>query len=368
MRLKKAITSDNDEKKSYSYSAEDLSVLDCYIINPLAEKIVKKFPWWLPANIITIISNGLVFLASVIAITVKTTSWPIWVLIPVCYIIYLIGDSADGLQARRTKTGSPLGEFCDHFLDTFVTGQMLFIICLSYRVRNPLFVGIMLFLSYFAQISAFWEKYVTHRLHLGRFSATETILSLSTFGTIGFIPAVNKFFVRPAGDFIPFLKGYKIRLVELVLSIALFCSVIASLSALIRAKKITLNFTLYIIIGSILTAAASFVESDSFFHAFLTLTFYHVSYSAALLSAIIMKEKDPTPDFVLALGMCVALIFELHHPAFYTVGFLYIVAYVAIRVGMFVRKNCQYWYWVNPELPENVKKAVGQNEGEGPAD
>ena len=76
MKLKATVTSDSDSNKKYSYSSEDLSILDCYVINPLAEKVVKKFPWWLPANIITIVSSALVFLASVIAITVKSTNWP----------------------------------------------------------------------------------------------------------------------------------------------------------------------------------------------------------------------------------------------------------------------------------------------------
>ncbi len=376
MKLKATVTSDSDSNKKYSYSSEDLSILDCYVINPLAEKVVKKFPWWLPANIITIVSSALVFLASVIAITVKSTNWPIWILIPVCYIVYLVGDAADGLQARRTKTGSPLGEFCDHFLDTFVTGQMLFIICISFRIRNPIFIGVMLYLSYFAQISAFWEKYVTHRLRLGRFSATETILSLSTFGTIGFIKPVNAFLSQQVGKFIPALGVYNVRLVDVFLCVALFCSLIVSITTLIRTKKVSLNFALYMIVGAVLTATAAFVEKDSFFHVFLTLTFYHVNYSAALLSSIIMKEKDPAPDILLTVAMCVALIFELHHPVLLTAFFLYIVIFVAIRAALFIRKNSQYWYWVNPELPENAvkpeekaeEKSVGQDAGEKTVD
>lgn len=356
MKLKATITNDNNSNKKYSYSAENLSILDCYVLNPLSEKLVQKLPFWLPANIITIFSNSLVLLASVIALTARKTSWPIWILIPVLIIIYLIGDATDGLQARRTKTGSPLGEFCDHFLDTFVTGQLIFCLCISYQIRNPVYIGIMLLLSYLAQITAFWEKYVTHRLHLSRFSSSETILSLSLFSTVGFIPAVNSFLKQPAGNILPFLAGYKIELLGILLSLALFFSMVSSALALIRAKKVSLNFLLYVFVGAILTAAAAFVEKDSFFLVFLTLTFYHVNYSAALLSAIIMKEKDPMPDFVLTIAMSAALIFDIHHPVLYLVFFLYIVVFVAIRVGLFIRKNSQYWYWVNPELPQETEK------------
>ena len=89
-----------------------------------------------------------------------------------------------------------------------------------------------------------------------------------------------------------------------------------------------------------------------------------------------MKEKDPAPDILLTVAMCVALIFELHHPVLLTAFFLYIVIFVAIRVALFIRKNSQYWYWVNPELPENAvkpeekaeEKSVGQDAGEKTVD
>lgn len=362
MNSDKTVTTDyGDSKKNYSYSAEDQSILDCYVIIPLARKLMSKIPLWLPANIITITSNGLAFLATVIAVTARRTPFPLWILIPFLFFFYIIGDTADGLQARRTKTGSPLGEFCDHFLDTFITAEMLLCVFSAYRIRNLTAVGIYLYLAYLTQMSAFWEKYVTKKLHLGKFGSTESVLVLTTFAAIGYIPPVNEFFTKPLGIVIPFLNGYRINLADIVLVVASLVTFTASVMTLIRTKKMSFNFILYIILGLILTITAGFLEKGSFPIAFLTLTFYHVDYSAALLSAIIMKEKDPSPDFLLTIAMCLALFFNIHHPVLYAVFFLYIVVFVTARTALFVHKNNKYWYWINPELPKEETSPENEN-------
>lgn len=364
MDVKPIITNDYDPKKKYSYSAEDLSLIDCYVIIPFAKKLVNKLPMWLPANVITIISNSFVLLAAVISATSKRTPWPLWILIPFCFFAYLVGDTADGLQARRTKTGSPLGEFCDHFLDTFVTGELLFCVFSAYGIRNLILVGLFLYISYATQMAAFWEKYITHKLHLGKFSSTETVVVLVLFATIGFIPAVNGFFRQPLGNLLPLFEGVKLSLSEATLIIASLCALGATITTLIRTKKISLNFVLYLILSFILTISATFVEKDSFFIVFLTLSFYHIDYSAALLSAIIMKEKDPRPDFILTTAMCLALLFDVHHPVLYTLFIIYIAIFVVARTSIFVHKNAKYWYWINPELAETTDSKSTENESE----
>ena len=299
-------------------------------------------------------------------ISARKTNWPIWIFIPICYIIYLIGDVADGIQARRTKTGSPLGEFCDHFLDSFVTAETILCIFIAYGERNLSLVAFMLYIAYLTQISAFWEKYVTHKLHLSRFGGSEAIVILSIFIMIGFIKPVNAFFTQPAGNILPFLKNFKINVTEVVLLLFSIGCIITIIMTFIRTKKISFNFFVYIILSAILSVTAIFVEKDSSFPivflkgsfpvVFLTLTFYHVSYSAALLSSITMKEKDPLPDLILTAAMCVTLIFDIHHPVLYAVYFLYIVVFVSTKVALFIKRNNKYWYWVNPKLPEEEKK------------
>ncbi|MBA4056856.1 MAG: CDP-alcohol phosphatidyltransferase, partial [Marivirga sp.] len=105
--------------RPYQYRCNDYSLLTPpfkqWIITPL----INIIPWGIPANIITLISNAFVYLGLFAALNPETMGGFTPIFIGICLIIYLIGDHLDGMQAKRTKTGSALGEFCDHYLDAF---------------------------------------------------------------------------------------------------------------------------------------------------------------------------------------------------------------------------------------------------------
>lgn len=336
----------------YAYSAQDGSIGDLYITVPLATKLVSKLPWWVPANIITIISNSNVLLATVIAFTAHRVSWPIWIFIPILYFIYVIGDAMDGLQARRTKTGSPLGEFTDHFLDTFVTGLLEVTIFFVYRFDKVYLISITLMLGYFMQITAFWERYKLGHLSFGKFSSTDALICLPLFIAAGFIKPVNAFFTQPVANFIPVLAQFNLSLIESITIIAGICSIFISASTLIRTKEVSWRFFLYMAESLILSLVAATLEQEDIVIIVITLILFHVNFSAAMLSAIVMKEKDPVPDIILTIAMTLTLIFNVHNPVLYTVYFMYLVISVTIRVARFFKKNEQYWVWRNPELKE----------------
>lgn len=355
MKIESTQTEYKDSKSNYSYSADNTSIMDALVINPLARRLVSRLPFWVPANIITFISNGMVLLATVIAVSAKKTPWPIWIFIPFLFQFYLIGDAADGLQARKTKTGSPLGEFCDHFLDSFVTGEMMLCLIAPYKIKSVILISLVLYFAYIVQLSAFWEKFKTHKLHLGKFSSTETVTVVSLLATLSFIKPINQFFSQPAVNLLPFLSGINISLIEVLLVLMGIGSIGPTVAALVRGKGFTWRFGLYLVSGLILTIATGFLEKDALLISLLTLSFYHINYSAQLLTAIVMKEKDPVPDIFLMIVMCVTLLLDVHNPVLYTIYFLYIIFTALIRAGRFFKVNNKYWYWINPELPEEDK-------------
>lgn len=342
----------------YSYQSIDGSLGDLYIANPLAKRLLKILPWWIPANIITIISNSCVLLSTVIALTASRVNWPVWIFIPILIFIYLVGDAADGMQARRTKTGSPLGEFTDHFLDTFVTGLVLLSLFHVYRISNPYFVSVSLFLGYMLQMTAFWERYKTGHISFGKVSATDALLFLSLFIAAGFIKSVNCFFTQPVSNLIPSLSWLKLSVVESGIAVCAFGSIFVSITTVMRSEGCTWRFLLYVLESLILSIVAATLEREDMFIVMLTLIFFHANYSASLLSAIVMKEKDPIPDIFLTIAMSITLALNVHTPILYTAYFSYVVISVAIRVSRFFQKNGEYWVWRNPELPpeEEIKK------------
>lgn len=349
---KEAQNTQYEGKGKYSYQSIDGSFGDLYIANPLAKKLLNVLPMWIPANIITIISNSLVLIATVIALTAHMVNWPVWIFIPILYFIYLVGDAADGMQARRTKTGSPLGEFTDHFLDTFVTGLILLSTFFVYRVGQPYFVSLCLLLGYMLQMTAFWERYKTGHISFGKFSSTDAVLFLSFFIAAGFIKPVNDFFTQPVSNLIASLTWLNMTVIEACIAICCIGSIFVSIKTVVHAGGCSWRFLLYVAESIILSIVAATLEQEDLFIVMLTLIFFHANYSASLLSAIVMKEKDPFPDILLTIAMCVTLALNIHTPILYTTYFSYIVISVTIRVSRFFKKNEEYWVWRNPELPE----------------
>lgn len=75
-------------------------------------------------NLLTFLGNSFSFLVGFALLLgdlpiVGQTHRAVFLLPPVGLFLYMALDNAEGLQARRTGTSSPLGEFCDHWLDAF---------------------------------------------------------------------------------------------------------------------------------------------------------------------------------------------------------------------------------------------------------
>ncbi len=105
--------------KQYVYRVRDYSILTPafkqFILFPLA----ARFPRWIPANIITIISNLCIY--ATLGVSALLEPFPLlrFITLALLVFIYLTGDHLDGLQAKRTGTSSPLGEFVDHYMDAY---------------------------------------------------------------------------------------------------------------------------------------------------------------------------------------------------------------------------------------------------------
>ena len=121
----------------YKYNCIDKSILLPFFKKYYVEYFFKFVPRCLTANIITIISTGFIFAtlpivyySNVISLEVQT------ILLVFCINAYTVGDHLDGMQAKRTNTSTPLGEFLDHYLDVF-NGAILFYVITIYLAPIP---------------------------------------------------------------------------------------------------------------------------------------------------------------------------------------------------------------------------------------
>ena len=112
--------------KSYKYVAPNLSCTERWWLNDFWTWVAYNvWPSWLAPNMITLSGFGFMLVCFLTMLTYSpeldgsTPDW--WLLLaPFCVFTYQTCDGSDGKQARRTKSGSPLGEMFDHGVDALV--------------------------------------------------------------------------------------------------------------------------------------------------------------------------------------------------------------------------------------------------------
>lgn len=118
---------DPDRPKTYSYKGDNRSLADRYILKYWWPIALKAVPAKAPANLVSMIGNLGSYLAFLIASGLllgpasafgRDKPW-IFGIVAFCLFFYQTLDALDGIQARRTGASGPLGEFVDHWFDSF---------------------------------------------------------------------------------------------------------------------------------------------------------------------------------------------------------------------------------------------------------
>lgn len=168
---------------NYNYSCTDKSLIGKFIMNPIFEFFLNFVPKNLAPNFITLI--GLIFILFSfflhIFFDIKCLGLcPRWVYFihAISLFLYMVCDAIDGKQARRTNSGSPLGQLIDHVVDSFVAtfSAIMIASALKLGISHELLLFILnfKFCVYFAS----FEEYFTDKFVLGIINGpTEGILS-----------------------------------------------------------------------------------------------------------------------------------------------------------------------------------------------
>jgi phosphatidylglycerophosphate synthase len=104
-----------------------MSLFERMCLNRLWDRCAASYPLWLAPNLITLagfmcLMIGMVWLAgSSPALDGSCAAWSLRI-VATGLFAYQTLDGSDGKQARRTKSGSPVGEIFDHGVDSICTG------------------------------------------------------------------------------------------------------------------------------------------------------------------------------------------------------------------------------------------------------
>lgn len=240
----------------YKYTSVDKSLIHKYVTSHIWNYSLKFIPLWLAPNLITLL--GLIFIILSFYLSLiydfdclgKAPSW-VYFTHAICLFLYMLCDAIDGKQARRTNSGSPLGQLFDHVVDSFVAS--LTPIMLGSAMGLGISLELILFLINFkfCCFLANLEEYFTHEFVLGTINGpTEGILSgIAVFLLAGiFGPEFFQILLRR--DITPYLSN--LSLFGLFLSTTVL---IVTILTILRDPKVT-------------------ERSQVIFHALTPLTFY----------------------------------------------------------------------------------------------
>jgi len=203
------------DMKTYVYKGGDFSPIYNYVLSPMANKCVEFLPTWIAPNTITLISF---ILAIVNTAILAMHSWDFSVSVPIhlwgitglTILLYQLLDNMDGKQARRTKTGSPLGLLFDHGIDANNNGLLVVNILVLFRITCPIRSTIVFISQQLPFVFCTWEEFFLGELYLPTFNGpTEGLLLYASLCLSTWFSGTDKIWEIPLDFMFPeSLKGY----------------------------------------------------------------------------------------------------------------------------------------------------------------
>ena len=321
----------------YKFQCRDHSRLTPYLRRFLSATLIKVVPAWLTANAITIISNLFLYWALGIALQHGTSDRLDFLTVPTLILAYLVGDHLDGLQARKTATGSPLGEFFDHYLDAFNNGIFLMCLFLLFQI-HPLLIAFFLFISYLTHLSVFYEQYHTGWLIFEKFGQFESVVLLILVMFLGWFGPIQE------------LSGTKVWNNLTVLEAFFLISTPGAIATLLkcfrRTKKVTLKLGVQVMTLGLISWLSSSLFSPEIMFGVITLYGGLIvgSYIRAHLLGLQDRFPDPITPFALIVGYAFQPV-EVNELSFLII--LYLVIRVLVQSYQIFVPLKGHWAWYN---------------------
>ena len=116
---------------SYRYSAPNLSLLEKLCLDRYWQFLADRvYPRWLAPNLLTLAGGTCIFLAAALSgwhspkLCGESPRW-LYACNALLLFAYQTLDGSDGKQARKTQSGSALGELMDHGIDAWTVGPIV---------------------------------------------------------------------------------------------------------------------------------------------------------------------------------------------------------------------------------------------------
>jgi ethanolaminephosphotransferase len=253
-------------------------------------------------------------------------------------ILYLIGDHLDGMQAKRTGTGSALGEFCDHYLDAFNNGVVMYTMVLVFGIKHePVIVGVIA-ISYWAHMAVFYEQFKTGWLTFERIGSLEGVLLSALLIALYAIPQVAELFSYAI------IQDYTV--IEILLILSSLGAIITFLKTAKRIPDVKSGFWLFTIMLVVVGALA--IPLFNSFQLFVLLTLYASLYIGRLQHGHLIDGEERQTDFATPVLLAIMYIPSF---TFSFSPFTLLTVYLSLQIAILIFKTFSalrmYWVWIN---------------------
>lgn len=274
--------------RDYTYRSKDKSLLRACVL-PYFKVLFRIVPWWLPANMITILG----FLAALtMTIVSLSEEHPLHgasvVILILCLHLYVVCDHLDGWQASESGTSSPLGEYLDHYLDSYV-GAMVVVntyLLIGGLSRFTLFAALLLSGLAFAVTNL--ERVERGEMCFGRLGALEGIALVLVQYT---------FHVTESGRRVwshVFLDGLSLNWV--LISVAYAGYLLTVTNVLRRLKRIPWQMGLLALVGTTLLINSTLTESGPLLGGAILVLYFGDFTGRVLANYLLGRNKATLPD------------------------------------------------------------------------
>jgi ethanolaminephosphotransferase len=324
--------------RPYQYRCNDYSLLTPLFKKWIISPLIRFVPWAIPANIITLVSNVFVYLGLLLTLNPEIFRQYTALLIALCLLAYLIGDHLDGMQAKRTGTGSALGEFCDHYLDAFNNGIVVFTMLAFFDVTDTLIIAVAIVLSYLAHMAVFYEQFKTGWLTFERIGSLEGVLMAALL--IG------------CSTYEPFFLFLTNNLVG-SMSPALLIIIGSALGALItfiqtwsRTPDVRYGYLLFTVL--LIIVGAMGVQVFDNFQLFVILTLYSSLYVGRIMHGHLIDGVETQSDWAVPTVITFYVMLGLSNVDFvFWLSALYLGARILLLIIKTFSTLRVYWVWQN---------------------
>lgn len=131
--------------KQYKYEAPKLSLLETLYLDKFWNLMAQHvYPPWLAPNLITMGGGMCIMLAAINtsmhspALRGESPHW-VYAVNALLLFLYQTLDGSDGKQARKTQTGSALGELMDHGIDSWTVAPIALVVvdAFAFGIESP---------------------------------------------------------------------------------------------------------------------------------------------------------------------------------------------------------------------------------------